>query len=202
MGLELDVLSARHSVRVRIDDDKATVGKAPENTVALPEDAAASHMHAMFERFPAGWCVSDLGSSNGTWLNGERIWSQRRVRDGDEIRIGHTRLLVRDAEVNAGAPTDVEAAAPVLTTRERDVLISLCRPLLARDIFTEPSSSRSIADELVVTPAAVKQHLANLYDKFGISPSAPNRRVQLANEAVRRGSVSVADLASSSDTPR
>ena len=71
------------------------------------------------------------------------------------------------------------------------MLIALCRPLLARDMFTEPASTRAIADELVITQAAVKQHLANLYEKFGIAPADAHRRAALANEALRRGAVSL-----------
>src|SRR4051812_45289570 len=99
-----------------------TVGKAPENDVAVEADPTVSHLHAVLERFSAGWCVSDLGSSNGTWVNGERIWSSRRLRPGDEIRVGQTRLLFRDAVGNAGAETEAEDAPPSLTARERDVL--------------------------------------------------------------------------------
>jgi DNA-binding NarL/FixJ family response regulator len=90
--------------------------------------------------------------------------------------------------------TEVEDAPPSLTTRERDVLLALCRPLLDRDMFTEPASTRSIAAELVITQAAVKQHLANLYDKFGVAPGDGHRRARLANEALRRGSVSLTEL--------
>ena len=60
-------------------------------------------------------------------------------------------------------------------------------------MFTEPASTRSIADELVITPAAVKQHLANLYDKFDV-PADGSRRARLANEALRRGAISVSQL--------
>jgi DNA-binding NarL/FixJ family response regulator len=69
----------------------------------------------------------------------------------------------------------------------------LCKPLLARDQFTEPSSIKEIAAELVVSDAAVKQHLQNLYDKFGVA-AADHRRTRLANEAIRRGAVRIADL--------
>ena len=74
------------------------------------------------------------------------------------------------------------------------MLVALCRPLLARDMFTEPASTQAIADELVITQAAVKQHLANLYDKFEVSANDSTRRVQLANEALRRGAVTIGDL--------
>jgi DNA-binding CsgD family transcriptional regulator len=47
---------------------------------------------------------------------------------------------------------------------------------------------------LVITQAAVKQHLANLYDKFGVAATDANRRARLANEALRRGAVSLTEL--------
>jgi pSer/pThr/pTyr-binding forkhead associated (FHA) protein len=153
----------------------------------------------MLERFAAGWCVTDLGSSNGTWVNGERIWASRRLRNGDEIRLGQTRLIFRDPMSVGGAETEAEDAPPSLTARERDVLVALCRPLLARDMFTEPASTRAIAEELVITQAAVKQHLANLYDKFGVPSGDSHRRARLANEALRRGSVSLTELQATDD---
>ena len=182
------------SWRFPLGADRTTVGKSAENDIALGEDPMASHLHAILERFPAGWCVTDLGSSNGTWVNGERIWSSRRLRHGDEIRLGQTRLIFRDPVSAGGTQTEAELAAPPLTVRERDVLVALCRPLLDRDMFTEPASTREIADALVITPAAVKQHLANLYDKFGVPSSDSNRRARLANEALRRGAVSLTQL--------
>jgi len=69
----------------------------------------------------------------------------------------------------------------------------LCRPLLDRDLFTEPASIREVATALVVSEAAVKQHLAKLYGKFGVD-AADHRRARLANEALRRGAVTIADL--------
>ena len=187
-------MSGADSWRFPLEADRTTVGKAAENDIPLAEDPTASHLHAILERFPAGWCVTDLGSSNGTWVNGERIWSSRRLRHGDEIRVGHTRLIFRDLVSAGGAETEVEDAPPALTGRERDVLIALCRPLLDRDMFTEPASTRAIAEELVITQAAVKQHLANLHDKFGVAASDSNRRSRLANEALRRGAVSLTQL--------
>jgi DNA-binding CsgD family transcriptional regulator len=191
---QIEVLSGTSSWRFALDGERSTVGKAAENDVVLDHDPTASHLHAMLERFPAGWCVTDLGSSNGTWVNGERIWAARRLRHGDEIRIGQTRLIFRDPLNASGAVTEAEDAAPSLTARELDVLVALCRPLLRRDLFTEPASTRAIADELVITQAAVKQHLANLYDKFGVPAGDAHRRARLANEALRRGAVSLMQL--------
>jgi hypothetical protein len=95
-----------------------------------------------------------------------------------------------------GYPTDAEHRdAPELTRRERDVLAALCRPELQREVFAEPASVRQIAEALVVTDAAVKQHLVHLYDKFEIRETSERRRrrVSLAREAIRLGVVAVAD---------
>jgi pSer/pThr/pTyr-binding forkhead associated (FHA) protein len=196
---QVEVISGVRSWRVTLESDRTTIGKSDENDIPVNEDPTASHLHAVVERFAAGWCVTDLGSSNGTWINGERIWASRRLRHGDEIRVGQTRLVFRDPLNEAGAQTEVEQGPPALTTRERDVLVALCRPLLARDMFTEPASTRAIAEELVITQAAVKQHLANLYDKFGVPAGDAGRRARLANEALRRGAVSLSELRPSGD---
>jgi tetratricopeptide (TPR) repeat protein len=81
---------------------------------------------------------------------------------------------------------------PELTRRERDVLLALCGPVLSEDVFAEPASVREIAGALVVTDAAVKQHLLHLYAKFGIDTAAGRRRVVLAKEAIKRGAVDLA----------
>jgi predicted component of type VI protein secretion system len=179
--------------RVELDAARMTVGKGTGNDIVL-DDATVSRLHASLDEFAEGWCVTDLGSSNGTFVNGERIWAQQRLRHGDEIRVGRSRLLFRSWADAAASRTESEEAPPALTARERDVLVVLCRPLLARDLFTEPASIKEIAADLVVSEAAVKQHLGNLYDKFAVGDDLTHRRTRLANEAIRRGAVSIGDL--------
>lgn len=177
-----------------LEQDRMTIGKDPSNDVALADDPTVSALHAVLERFPAGWCITDLGSSNGTFLNGERIFALRRLRHGDEVRVGQVRLVFRHGADLARSVTQTGAEPPALTARERDVLRVLCRPLLDRDLFTEPASVREVATELVVSEAAVKQHLTNLFAKFELYEDTPHRRARLANEALRRGAVTLADL--------
>ena len=76
---------------------------------------------------------------------------------------------------------------PELTRRERDVLAALCRPLTTSGPVLMPATVREIAAELVVTEAAIKQHLLNLYDKFEVPEGAGSRRIALARVAVQRG---------------
>ena len=177
-----------------LTSERVTIGKGSENDLTLEDDETVSRLHAVLDRFPAGWCVTDLGSSNGTYVNGDRIWGLHRLRHGDEVRIGRSRLLFRSSADVEASRTETEGEAPALTARERDVLVVLCRPLLDRDLFTEPASIKEIATELVVSEAAVKQHLANLFDKFELPADLAHRRTRLANAAIRRGAVTLGDL--------
>lgn len=135
----------------------------------------------------------DVGSRNGTFVNGERLTGERILGVGDELRLGAFRFVVVGAR-GTRRVTDTLLSSPQLTPRERDVLTELCRPLADGDAFTEPAAVRDIAAKLVVTEAAVKQHLAHLYDKFDLHDAADRRRVKLANTALTRGAVSLGDL--------
>jgi pSer/pThr/pTyr-binding forkhead associated (FHA) protein len=174
-----------------LDSERMTVGTLESNDVVVDADGV-SRVHAVFERFGDAWCVRDLDSRNGTFVNGGRIIGERALHTGDEIVLGRLKLLFHGAA--RGNETAAIAEAPRLTQRERDVLLALCRPLLTGDAFTEPASIRAIAAELVVSDAAVKQHLSRLYAKFDVGAHGERRRVRLANAAVSTGAVKLSDL--------
>jgi FHA domain len=174
-----------------LDAERVTVGTLETNDLVVDGDGV-SRVHAVLERFGDTWCVRDLGSRNGTFVNGDRIIGEHALHAGDEISLG--RLRVRFHGPARGTETAAIAQPPPLTARERDVLVALCRPLLTGDAFTEPASIKGIAAELVVSEAAVKQHLSRLYDKFDIPAGDERRRVRLANAAVARGAVKPGDL--------
>jgi pSer/pThr/pTyr-binding forkhead associated (FHA) protein len=179
---------------VVLEGARASIGAAAGNDVVVDFDRTVSRLHASLERFAGGWCVRDLGSRNGTFVNGVRVLGDRALCPGDEVRLGAT-TFVFGCDDPAGAPlTEVAGVRPVLTVREHDVLVALCAPVLSGEAFTEPASIRDIAAALVVTEAAVKQHLGKLYEKFALPSGDQRRRVSLANEAIRRGVVSLVDL--------
>ncbi len=193
----LEVWSDSGAQLVPLEAARVTLGRVASNDVPLPWDTKASRLHAVLEHLAAGWCVRDLSSRNGTFLNGERVDRDRPLTTGDEIRVGRTRMVFR-AERNAPDPGVTEGAErpPDLTPREREVLLALFRPALAGEVFSEPASTRDIAKALSVSEPAVKQHLLRLYDKFGIYEGGERRRVRLANEALRRGAVTLAEVRS------
>jgi DNA-binding CsgD family transcriptional regulator len=202
MGTYLEMWTNAGPQLVPLEGERLTLGSKPSNDIAIPTDRQLSRLHAVFARYRAGWCVRDLGSRNGTFVNGQRIWQERALDNGDEIRAGGSRFVYRAGEPAGPWPaTEAGEPPPALTRREREVLVRLCRPLLSGEVFTAPASSREIAEALVVTEAAVKQHLLRLYEKFGIHGGDERRRVRLANEAIGRGAVTIADLRESVDPP-
>jgi hypothetical protein len=172
-----------------------SVGTSADNDLVIDGDPSVSRVHARLERLGPAWCITDLGSTNGTLVNGERLFSPRTLFDRDEVVVGRTRLVLRDASARGEVTTAPLRSPPARTPGEQRVLVELCRPVLSGQAFTPPSSVRTIADALFVTESAVKQHLDRLYDKFGIhADHGGSRRVLLANEAIQRAAVTMRDL--------
>jgi pSer/pThr/pTyr-binding forkhead associated (FHA) protein len=69
-----------------------TIGRAQDNALALDGDEFASAHHARIEAARDGVWIVDLNSTNGTWINGERLDGRRRLHQGDMVQIGDTEL--------------------------------------------------------------------------------------------------------------
>lgn len=68
-----------------------TVGRNPDNLLALDEASVSSH-HAKIDAGSNGVYLTDLFSSNGTFVNGQRIMTHKLV-DGDQVRLGKVECL-------------------------------------------------------------------------------------------------------------
>ena len=91
-------------------DTATTIGRSPDNRIAI-NDEECSRRHCAVLRQSGQWLVRDLGSSNGTAVNGTKILVDRPLSDGDAIRIGATLLLFtldlsRTLEPSADHPSD------------------------------------------------------------------------------------------------
>jgi pSer/pThr/pTyr-binding forkhead associated (FHA) protein len=64
-----------------------------QGTLPVSDEHASSH-HALFQFAHGLWYVEDLNSTNGTWLNGRRIFSGQRLKKGDKVKIGRTVVTV------------------------------------------------------------------------------------------------------------
>jgi len=181
------------------DHATASLGRSPDCDVCLGWDPEVSRLHA--ELAPVGdeWVLTDDGlSSNGTFVEGERITGRRRLADGDVFRVGVTAIAFRYPRGRGTATTRV-ANQPVtsvsITPAQRRVLIALCRPFKGGARDATPATNPQIAAELVLSVAAVKSHLRALTHAFGIDelPQQEKRR-KLVSMALQLGVVRDRDL--------
>lgn len=77
-----------------LEGDEVLIGRVAECDIRL-SDANVSRRHAAFMRVDDGWAVADLGSTNGTRLNGETI-DKAHLHDGDVVEIGLTRFVYHE----------------------------------------------------------------------------------------------------------
>jgi hypothetical protein len=77
---------------VTLDSHALRVGRGGDNDVSIERDEYASSHHARFEPRRDGVYVEDVGSTNGTFVNGIRLTRERRLATGDIVRIGETDL--------------------------------------------------------------------------------------------------------------
>jgi hypothetical protein len=166
--------------------DVTTIGRGKYVDVRL-SDPSVSLLHAEIVCRGPYYYLVDLGlPRNGTRVNGCLV-ARHLLADGDILGFGAAFCRVGGIATDdvpdvhpPGLPT------PELTRREVDVVVALCAPATSGEAFATPATARQIAADLVVTEAAVKQHLLRLYAKFKI-PQGQNRRVRLANEVMSLG---------------
>src|ERR1700758_2209425 len=174
---------------IPLTETVTTIGRGSGVHVRLA-DPSVSRLHAEIVRHGPYAYVADLGLSRyGTRVNGLLV-ARRVLEEGDVVSCGSARCRVGGIpKEDIAAEVELRrSASPELTRRELDVLTSLCRPALSDEAFVAPATAREIATDLVVTEAAVKQHLLRLYQKFRI-PEGANRRTRLANEVIALGLV-------------
>ena len=75
-----------------LDSAPVTVGRSSTNDIELRGDGFASATHARFEPRRDGVWLEDVGSTNGTFVNGVRLDGPRKLAPGDVVRVGETDL--------------------------------------------------------------------------------------------------------------
>lgn len=79
-----------------VEDGSVVIGRSADCDLTLP-DPYLSRRHTRLYRDDSGWWVEDLGSRNGTWLNGTALVAPARLSTGDELRVSSIALAVRSA---------------------------------------------------------------------------------------------------------
>jgi pSer/pThr/pTyr-binding forkhead associated (FHA) protein len=188
----------RRTFDLKAGDDLVRIGRGAASDLRLGWDREVSRVHAELARLGDGWTVIDDGlSSNGTFVNGERLVGRRRLSAGDEIRVGATVLTYRTLAEDGSITFRPELDQPPveLSRMQRRVLIELCRPYRSGPGYGVPVTNQQIADELHLSVDAVKMHLRALFGKLAIGDLPQNqKRARLVELAFERGLLSGRDL--------
>ena len=176
-----------------------TIGRRSEVDLSIDWDPEVSGVHAELESLGGEWTIVDDGlSTNGTYVNGQRVSGRQRLCDGDRIRVGRTILAYRARGAGAVQETRTAgdaASAQSLTETQRRVLVALCRPFHERGSFAAPASNQQIAEELYLSVDAVKMHLSRLFAAFELTEVPQNqKRARLAECVLQYGVISERDL--------
>jgi pSer/pThr/pTyr-binding forkhead associated (FHA) protein len=202
-----DGAGTQQIVRLADAEDRLTIGRGDGVDLSLDWDDRVSRVHAELERVGETWALVDDGlSRNGSFVNGKRLRGRRRLEEGDELRLGGTRMVFRAPHRGPGpATTQVSQGVMAITAvseAQRRVLVALCRPFAAGDPWARPATNKQIAGELFLTVPAVKTHLRALFGRFGIEDLGQNeKRLRLAELAFQAGLVSVEDPQGQSNHP-
>ncbi len=109
--------------------EPVSIGRHSDNTIILP-DVQVSRHHAEIVMQGGRWVISDLGSANGTYVNGQRIPGPQVLNHGDSIRLGQTQFRVEIAAALAAQDTLIErvpapVAAPAQARSRSGLVVAL-----------------------------------------------------------------------------
>jgi pSer/pThr/pTyr-binding forkhead associated (FHA) protein len=172
--------------RLTVEGDLLIGRAVAEDEAALSEDPQISRRHARVSRGPGGrLTIEDLGSANGTFVNGDRLDAPRPLEAGDVIRVGQTLLEVTDASGRVPEPREEQPATP-----------------------SEPTATAT--EELSVTDGADRGRRLTLGDelvigrgvggdgRLGDDPEVSRRHARVARDV--DGRLTVEDLGSANGT--
>jgi pSer/pThr/pTyr-binding forkhead associated (FHA) protein len=96
----LEVVAGRAVGMSILIDDELLIGRHAEGAGRLADDEEISRSHARLSLDRTGFCaIEDLGSTNGTYVNGLRIKGPETLSEGDTIEVGATTLVVRELPI-------------------------------------------------------------------------------------------------------
>jgi len=96
----LEVVAGRAIGMSILIDDELLIGRHAEGAGRLADDEEISRSHARLSLDRSGFCaIEDLGSTNGTYVNGMRIKGPETLSEGDTIEVGATTLVVRELPI-------------------------------------------------------------------------------------------------------
>jgi DNA-binding CsgD family transcriptional regulator len=176
----IEVSSDAGTARIPARRDVISIGRAADNDVVVAGEQTVSRYHAELSRLADGWAVRDLGSHNGTHVNGTRLSAAALcpITVDDVVGVGTATLRLVPTDPGDGMTIADERGAAMhrlltaLSQREREVLA----------LVAAGRTDDQVASELFISVKTVHSHLDRIRDKSGV-----RRRAELTRLAVRLG---------------
>jgi pSer/pThr/pTyr-binding forkhead associated (FHA) protein len=166
-------LELPNGTRFELVKQSASIGRDVTNDVVVLNDSKVSRLHAELQFRDGRWLLLDLGSRNGTIVNGRRV-RQHPLKGGDRIECGeNTFVFIAIDDPNVTETSEaVRGGVFRLSRREREVV----------DLVAEGLTDREIGERLFISASTVRSHLDRVSEKTGF-----RRRVDLIRLAAELG---------------
>jgi DNA-binding CsgD family transcriptional regulator len=176
----LEISSEAGTSRMPTRGELIRIGRAADNDVVLSSEPTVSRYHAEVAFGDDGWLIRDMGSHNGTYINGERLGEAASEPFGttDIVTLGAVTLRLMEVDesdgltVADGRGSELHRLLTALSQREREVLT----------LVAQGKTDDRVAAELYISVKTVHSHLDRIRDKTGV-----RRRAELTRVAVRLG---------------
>lgn len=176
----LEINGESGASRVPIRATPVRVGRVADNDVVMANEPSVSRHHAELHHDDGGWRVVDLGSLNGTHVNGIRLaeGASARLGHGDILGLGSVTMRLAPLVVADNLTVEDPGAGEhhrlltALSEREVEVL----------SLVAVGRTDAEVASELYISVKTVHSHLDRIRDKTGV-----RRRAELTRLAVRLG---------------
>ena len=131
---ELQILSPDGKNRmIPLDGDRICLGRSTTVQLSYPNDSGLSRQHTLLEREGENWSVVDLGSKNGTMLNGEPLTVKTPLKSGDRIMAGHL-IIICDGMASRPSPVVVfDAPDPTIDESSSTTVITNLESIMRAD---------------------------------------------------------------------
>jgi len=142
---ELQILSPDgHSRMIPFAGDRLCLGRSTTVELSYPNDSGLSRQHTLLEREGDGWTVVDLGSKNGTMLNGQPLTAKTALKSGDRIMAGHL-ILICDGMASRPSPVVIfDAPDPGLDEASSTTVITNLETIMRADAAAKESQDSTL----------------------------------------------------------
>lgn len=130
-AIQARFLNLKTGYAVTIHRCATTIGRGEENDVAVMNDQSISRQHALVLNIRDNYYIEDMGSRNGTWLNGKPVTARMLLKPGDQVGLGMTIFMFQAPALpslkSAQSQTQDFSVAPVASDPAKSGLLSLRR---------------------------------------------------------------------------